>query len=117
MKPIYTLPFMALMLLAGCAQSGGGVPKAAEDKYAGLSSKYSGGLGATLSNCTKGGDTIFMVVGSGGLSGETYHYGASGKLLASYNWDDMVEPGEPEPPVYPEGYTCVAMRESKPQPG
>lgn len=117
MKLVYLMPLLALMLFAGCAQQGGsGVPKSANDKYAELSTKYSGGLGATLSNCTKGGDTIYLVMGSGGFSGETYHYDSTGKLLASYNWDDMVEPGEPEPPVRPEGYTCVTLKESKPQP-
>ncbi|HSB46657.1 MAG TPA: hypothetical protein VLD37_01485 [Candidatus Bilamarchaeum sp.] len=113
MRLIVLLALLGLFL-AGCAGAPeGGVPKAAASKYAELSSKYSGGLGATLSNCMKGAARAYIVVGSGGFSGETFIYDAQGTLARSYSWDDMVEPGETPPPFDSSEYDCTVVNESK----
>ncbi|MEW6721900.1 MAG: hypothetical protein AB1324_01420 [Candidatus Micrarchaeota archaeon] len=110
------LAILVLLALFGCAGSGteGGVPRAASDKYSELSGEYSGGLGAVLSNCTKNGQNVFIVFGSGGFSGVTYIYDSQGRLLQQYDWDDMVEPGETPPPYDSSAYECAILNRSKP---
>jgi hypothetical protein len=115
MKSIIVMISVALLALAGClARPAEGLPGAVSDKFAELGSKYSDGLGAILNNCTRSGETAYVVVGSGGFSGVTYIYDSSGKLLQQYDWDDMVGPGETPPPFDSSVYECTVMKESKP---
>ncbi|MCI0564143.1 MAG: hypothetical protein MN733_37185 [Nitrososphaera sp.] len=109
-----SLALFGLFILAGCISAPAqGLPKAVGDKYAELGSKYAAGLGAILNNCTKNGQPAYIVVGSGGFSGETFIYDGGGKLVQQFEWDDMVEPGETLPPFDSEQYKCTVLNESK----
>ncbi len=91
------------------------VPPTVDTKYAELSAMYGDSLGAQLERCVKDDETIYVVSGSGGFSGIDAYFTDSGKILGTFEWDDMVVVGEEEqkPPRKKSEYTCTTVKETK----
>lgn len=88
------------------------VPITVSNKFTELDAIYNQSLGTRLSICTKANETIYMVDGSGGFSGETYYYDWQGNQLGTYYWDDVMVPNEPRSPINISAYSCILLMES-----
>jgi len=100
-----------------------------EEKYNELAEAYNVSLGANILKCDIVKDnrpqllildknapileTVYLVVGSGGFAGINYYYDMKGNLIATYEWDDMILPNEPEPPIEIDYDKCKTLKESK----
>src|SRR3989344_2525700 len=98
-----------------------------EEKYNELAEAYNVSLGANILKCDIVKDnrpqllildknapileTVYLVVGSGGFAGINYYYDMKGNLIATYEWDDMILPNEPEPPIEIDYDKCKTLKE------
>lgn len=114
MKILFAMPVMSLFafLAAGCIQHGS-LPLTVAARYEQLALLHSGSLGAAIEICRSGNESLYLVSGSNGFSGETYFYGEDGRPLGEYSWDDAVVPGEPKPPIDISDYDCRIIEKSK----
>jgi|GEM_PF-3960496 len=114
MKILFAMPVISLFafLIAGCVKDGG-LPLTVAARYEQLALLHSGSLGAAIEICRSGNESLYIVSGSGGFSGETYYYGGNGRPLGEYSWNDAREPGEPKPPIDISGYDCKIIEKSK----
>jgi len=114
MKILFAMPVISLFafLVAGCVQDSS-LPLTVAARYEQLSLLHSGSLGAFVELCRKGNESLYLVSGSGGFSGEIYYYGEDGRPLGEYSWDDIGEPGKSKPPIDISGYDCNLIEKSK----
>jgi len=114
MKILFAMPVISLFafLVAGCVQNSS-LPLTVAARYGQLGLLHSGSLGASVELCRSGNESLYLVSGSGGFSGETYYYGEDGRPLGEYSWDDIREPGEPKPPIDISAYDCRMIEKSK----
>jgi len=98
------------LFLISCSESARVL--SAEEQYSALDAKYSQSVGARYEECRMGDQTLIVVSGNGGTSGELHYYDSSGKKVGEYYWDDVRVPGEPEPPFSFDAQTCVVLRRS-----
>ena len=90
------------------------IPKNVIEKYQELEKIYEQSLGATLSYCTKGSESIYDVSGSGGFSAVSFYFDTNGKQLAKYERGDIIIPGEKRiPPINILEYECTMLKESE----
>ncbi len=90
----------------------GEVPERVLVRYNQLEEKYNNSIGAILYWCNKDEEIIYKVTGSGGFSGVDYFFDSDGWLIGTYEWDDMIEPNEPKPPVEVDLEQCTLVKES-----
>ncbi|MCP6719815.1 MAG: cohesin domain-containing protein [Patescibacteria group bacterium] len=91
------------------------IPKNVIEKYQELEKIYEQSLGATLSYCTKGSESIYDVSGNGGFSAVSFYFDTNGNQLAEYRRGDVIIPGKelPKPPINILEYECTVLKESK----
>ena len=90
------------------------IPLTVQTKYQEFSQTYHGSMGTWLERCTKSGaQSIYLVEGSGGFSGESYYYDLTGKELGHWKWDDAISGDESQPPIDPESYQCTTLKKAR----
>ncbi len=115
-----------MSLLVGCSLSvkQQNLPSSVLTKYQELEEEFKAYVGASIEQCVKSGEKVYLVDGSGGYSGITFYYHENGTEIGSYGWDDVIlvdeyengtqiiDPSEPPPPVNIQEYECTVIKRS-----
>lgn len=87
------------------------IPSAVSKQYNNMREKYDGSFGASIEGCSKDGEFLYIVSGSGGFTGYSYYYTKGGKLIGSQYFSDIIGEGD-EAPVDITGYECNTIAKS-----
>lgn len=89
-----------------------GVPQNVANGYKDLGETYKDSLGTSLILCdSTTEESLYVVSGSGGFSGQTLYYSSRGKLIDTWEWTDVNPPTPPIDTSEESGYTCTTLEE------
>ncbi len=91
------------------------IPSSVLTKYEELEPTYKKSLGTEINLCTRNDEKIYIVSGSGGVSGIIFYYTEEGVEIGSHSWTDAIDPNNlpPKPPVNTQEYNCTIIKGSE----